>query len=148
MKPVYFSSTSLPEVNQKVAAFVSNELWGFPDGFDRFCTMGVFSDDRLVAGTVFHNWHPESGVIELSSASRSPRWLTRPVIRAMFSMPFDQLSCRMVVLRVSEKNDTMRRIARSFGFTETVIPDLRGVGEGECVFTLSKDDWTKHKVRG
>lgn len=148
MIPIYFGPRSYPEENAAVEALVSSLIWGAPGQIRNYCSMGVFDDDgTLVAGTIYHNWNPESGVIELSSASTTPRWLTRRVIAAMFGLPFDRFGARMVALRVSEHNDRMRGIARRFGFHEAVIPDLRGPGEDECIYTLSSDGWNNHKAK-
>lgn len=110
--------------------------------------MGVFDDDRLIAGTIYHNYHPESGVIELTSASVDKRWLTKRVVRAMFWMPFVRLGCQLVVLRVSERNESMINISRKFGFDEVYIPRLRGRDEGEFIFTLTDDQWRSSRYYG
>ena len=146
MTPVYFGPQSFPDENRAVGDFVSRICFGAPGGFADFCTMGVFDRGHLVAGTVYHNWHPECGAIELSSASSTRRWLARPVVKAMFALPFDRLGCRIVALRVSEHNATMRGIARRFGFHETIIPRLRGDDEAECIYTLHRDDWAAHPM--
>ena len=93
MRPVYASNTHLPELNAQTGAFVSHLCFGMPDQIERFCSMAVFHGEQLVAGTLYHNWHPESGVIELSSASTDRRWLTKPVVKAMFHMAFDLWLC-------------------------------------------------------
>lgn len=134
--------------NELVGDFVSRIIWGVPGRFEKFCTMAVIENDNLIAGTVFHNWQPDEGVIELSSASVSRRWLTKPVIRAMFSLPFDRLGCQLVVLRVSERHTSMCRIARSFGFTEVYIPRLRGRDHGEIIFSYTDDQWNSSKYKG
>lgn len=141
MTPVYFGPQSFPRENALVGEFVSQIVWGAPGGVEKYCTMGVFDNGALVAGTLYHNWHPESGVVELTSGSTTRRWLTRPVIRAMFHLPFDRLGCQMCVLRVSERNRAMLRIARSFGFDEVFIPRLRGRDEGEFILTYTDDQW-------
>lgn len=146
MRPFYFGPKSFPKENQAVGDFVSALIWGEPGRVNDYCTMGVFHKDRLVAGTLYHNWHPQEGVVELTSATTTSRWLTRPVIKAMFSLPFDTLSARLAVLRVSEHNSTMRGIAQRFGFHETIIPRLRGNDEAECVYTLSAEDWAGHRM--
>lgn len=108
--------------------------------------MGVFHGNDLVAGTVYNNWDNDHGVIELVSGSRDPRWLTRKVIGAMFHLPFGILNTRIAVLRVSEFNAPMRSIAKRFGFQETIIPRIRGNNEAECVYTISADEWAKHRM--
>nr|WP_244498449.1 GNAT family protein [Aureimonas ureilytica] len=104
--------------------------------------IGVLDDDgRLVAGVLYHGWEPEAGVIEMSSASLSRRWLTRPVLDAIFRYPFEGIGCQLVALRVSERNTHLHRILRAFGFAEFFIPRLRGRDEGEIIFTLTDDAW-------
>ena len=110
--------------------------------------MAVLEDFELIAGTVYHNYYPDEGVVELSSFSVSKRWLTKRVIRAMFYMPFVRLGCQLVILRVSERNKTMCDIARSFGFTEVFIPRLRGRDEGEFIFSYTDDQWKSSKYYG
>lgn len=141
LNPRYFGPQTLPLENAKVGAFVSEIIWGEPNRVEKFCSMGVFDGDNLVAGTLYHNWHPTDGIIELTSASLTKKWLTRAVVRAMFDLPFNILDCQMGVLRVSERNGDMIRIARSFGFSEAFVPRLRGRDEGEFIFTYTDDQW-------
>lgn len=101
----------------------------------------------MIAGTVYHNWYPANGVIELSSASDSKRWLTRRVIHAMFAFPFSQIGCQLCILRVSERNKPMLRIAKAYGFNEYVIPRLRGRNEAEHILTLTDDQWRGSRFR-
>jgi RimJ/RimL family protein N-acetyltransferase len=137
----YFHPSINPVENAKVGSFVSNLIWQGKQYIEGFVSMAVFDDAELIAGTLYHNHYPENGIIELTSASLSRRWLTRPVVKAMFSLPFDFLDVQMVVLRVSERNKSMLRIARSFGFSEVYIPRLRGRDEGEFIFTYTDDQW-------
>lgn len=134
--------------NAEIAQWVANHPpfnaeWGFGN-----CTaIGWMANDKLIGGTVYNHYDKGSGVIELSSASDDPRWLTRDTINTMFSYPFDQLKCQMVVIRVSEFNDRMRGIAQRFGFDEYVIPRLRGRDEDECVYTLTAEQWMESPFR-
>lgn len=141
LEPRYFGPRSTPVENKVVGDFVSHLIWGGAGQVAEYCSMGVFDGTKLVAGTLYHNWHPDHGIIELTSASTTKRWLTRRVIQAMFHLPFNMLGCQMVVLRVSERNSNMVHIARSFGFTEVYIPRLYGRDEGAYVFTLTDDQW-------
>ncbi|MBK5571276.1 GNAT family protein [Ensifer sp. SSB1] len=137
---------SAPEINRAVASFVASHIPGCERGWENFTTLGLVDGDRLAAGVVFHNYNPEAGVIELSAASTSRRWLTRPMLNGMFGYPFDQIGCQMVVLRVSERNAVMIEIAERFGFTSHRIPRLRGREEAEILFTLTDDEWRAHPV--
>lgn len=147
IEPRYFGPRSSPLENATVGRFVCELIWQKADAIRDYCTMGVFENDSLIGGTLYHNWHPESGVIELTSASISRRWLTRSVVNSMFELPFNILHCQMCVLRVSEKNDNMIHIARSFGFDEHFIPRLGGRDKGEFVFTLTDDQWSASKFK-
>ncbi|MEI2296789.1 GNAT family N-acetyltransferase [Ensifer sp. MJa1] len=135
-----------PTTNQAIADFVANHIEGCERGFADFTTMGVIDAGGLVAGVVFHNYAPEAGVIELSAASTSKRWMTRSVLKAMFGYAFDEIGCQMAVLRVSERNNGMVAIAKRFGFTPHSIPRLRGRAEAEIIFTLTDSDWRAHPV--
>lgn len=111
-------------------------------------TMGVLDGADLIAVVVFHNWSRRAGIIELSAASTTPRWLTRPVLRAMFGYPFLQLQAQLVALRVSERNERMIGIALRFGFTGYRIPRLRGPDEAEIILTLTVEDWRANGFHG
>jgi RimJ/RimL family protein N-acetyltransferase len=143
---VYASQSHLPDLNAQIGAFVSNICFGGSDQIERYCSMAVLHGDQMVAGTLYHNWHPESGVIELTSASTDRRWLTRPVVRAMFHMAFDMVGAQLAVLRVSERNTDMVEIARRFGFRGVLIPRLRGRDEAEWLFTLPDNVWYDHPI--
>lgn len=125
----------------RVAQFVSAVPPFEGRGWAEFAAIGYVFDGELIGGSIFHNWDPTAGVIEISTASVDPRWLARKSILAMFGFPFNQLGCQMVVLRVSEKNEHMRDIARRFGFDEYLIPRLRGVNEAGCIYTLTVEQW-------
>jgi RimJ/RimL family protein N-acetyltransferase len=141
MVPVYATYSDKPQLNQAAGDFVSLHVLGEPGRFERYCSMSVIHDGKIVAATLFHGWHPKEGVIELSSASTNKRWLTKPVIRAMFRMPFDIIGAQLAVLRVSERNQVMIDIANRFGFTGYLIPRLRGRDEAEWIFTYSEEQW-------
>lgn len=105
------------------------------------------SNRFILGATVFHNWYPETGIIELTSVSESPKWMSRKMINAVFSHAFDALGCQMVVLRVSEINTVMVNIAERLGFKGYLIPRLRGKNEAEWIFCLTDDDWLKSRYR-
>lgn len=126
--------------NAGVSAWVQKHI---PDcyPFERATAIGFAQDGELIAGVVYTNWNPRSGVIEMSAAATSPRWIAPASIKAMFGYPFDQLDCQLVVLRVSERNQRMISIAERFGFVGHLIPRLRGPDEAEWIFTLTAEKW-------
>lgn len=136
----------VPEINEGIAAFVGAHIEGGTRGFGHHGSMAVVAGDQLLAGVVFHNWNPEAQVMEFSAASTTQRWLTRPVLWAMFNYAFNDAECQLVVMRVSEQNKTwngrgIQRILKAYGFKETRIENLRGRGIAELIYTLTDEAW-------
>lgn len=134
-----------PEFCKAVGDFVSMAIFGKPERIRDYCAMAVVDGTQIIAGVLYNNWHPDEGVIELHAASVDKRWLTRRVMHQMFAFPFDGLKCQLCVLRVSEHNKPMLRIAKAYGFKEYVIPRLRGRDEAEHILTLTDDDWRTNR---
>lgn len=119
---------------------------GCERGFHACQAIGFERDGDLVAGVVYHNWSPETGVIELSAGSIIRNWLTRERLLTIFDYPF-AIGCRLAIARTSERNERARRIWRSLGSDEFIIPALRGPHEAEIIFTLSADQWLAYVKR-
>ena len=129
-----------------VACFVAQNIEGCERGFGNCQAIGFLDGQgRLVAGMVYHNWNPEAEVIEMSGASLTPRWLTRPVLHLMFGYPFHDLHCQLVVMRVAETDKRLHRQLYACGFKSHKIPRLRGRDKAEIIFTLTDDDWFSSK---
>lgn len=147
MMQIVWGSQREPGLNIALANWCADMVPGEGHFFrPPYTTMGVVRDDNLTAVMVYHNWDKESGVIEISGASNTPRWLTRPVLWEMFDYPFNQLGNQLVAMRVSERNVMwngrgLPRLLKSYGFKSHVIPRLRGRDENEIVYTLTDDDW-------
>lgn len=130
--------------DEAVARFVADQIDGCGRGFWPCRALGFRdAEGRLEAGFVYHNWSPEAGVIEISGASTHRGWATPEKLRAIMAYPFS--FARMVVWRTSERNRVARRILRSMGAREFVIPDLRGPGEAEVIYTLTAEQWRASK---
>lgn len=125
-----------------VSEFVSTRIWGKPKPFLGNTAMGVVNRaGGLVAGVVFSNYDPDAGVIEMSAASDSARWMTRPVLWGMFNYAFNQMACQAVVLRTDPDNTRLARILTAYGFDRYDIPRLRGKNKPESLFILGDDVW-------
>lgn len=119
-------------------------------GFGNCQALGFLDGSGAVdAAIVYHNWEPKNRVIEISAGALSRKWLNRARLSQIFAYPFDQLECRMVVARIGEHNARARRIWRSLGADEYIIPALRSPQEAEVIYTLSKEAWQSSKfMRG
>ena len=146
MKAIVVSDKTEPGLNKRLGEWAAKEIWGDGGrGFEKFCTMAVTDNDRLVAVAVYHNYDPDCGVVEISSASISKLWLTRPILKTMFETAYIGLGCQTVVIRVSPSDKPMQRMLKSYGFTCTIIPRLRGRHEDDMIFTLTDDAWRTNK---
>lgn len=145
MRTVEAGPRSSPGLNTVIGDFVSTEIWGEPGRVENYCALGILDGEKLIAGVLYHNHYPDAGVIEMTAASIDKRWLSRPVLKAMFSLPFDRFGCQLCVLRVSEHNRPMLRIARAYGFNEYIVPRLRGRHENEHILTLTDDTWRRSR---
>lgn len=129
-----------------VKAFVENGLWQRTRQFGKCTSIGFANEtEGLVAGFVFHNYDPDSNVIEVSGYSTCRDWCTKDLFRTLFAYPFDDLGVRLVVARHSERNKRARRIWRAIGAEEVVIPELHAEGEAEAVAILTKKSWFNSK---
>ena len=125
-----------------VERFISAKIWGKPK---------VIPGDTIIAAAdkagnalgaaIYQNYYPDTGVIEMSAASVSPRWLTRPFLREMFGYPFNQLGCQAVVLRCDVDNTRLDRILKAYGFTRHDVPRLRGRNRDEAIYVLAEEVW-------
>ncbi len=137
--------TPLFGASEEVAEFVKSRIPGCERGFGRCQAIGIVDNDgELIAGCVYHNWHPETGVIEMSSASVTPRWVNKEILRLIFGYPFD-IGCQLIVLRTDEDNKRLHRQLYALGFRSHTIPRLRGRNKAEIIFTLTDDDWLTGK---
>lgn len=128
-----------------LVGFITERIWGKPQEMTQGTVMAVTQGETIIGACLFHNWQPDEGVIELTSASVSPRWLNRPVLQAMFAYAFDALRCQAAVMRVDPENTRMCRIASAFGFKRYDIPRLRGRNKAEALFILGDDEWRSGK---
>ena len=140
MTPLYGHS-------QTVAAFIAKLIPGCERGFGPCQAIGVLNDaGELVGGWVYYDYDPEAGVIQVSGAATDKRWLTRPVLKALFAYPWDDLGCQMIVTRQSVHNKAPRRMWGQAGGVEYIIPRLRGRNEDECLICVTDDAWKASKV--
>lgn len=130
---------------QPLVGFITSRIWGREVPMSDGTVMAVAEGSQIIGACLFHNWQPDEGVIELTSASVSPRWLNRRVLRAMFGYAFDTLKCQAAVMRVDPANVRMCRIASAFGFKRYDIPRLRGRDKAEALFILGDDEWRAGK---
>jgi RimJ/RimL family protein N-acetyltransferase len=142
---VIWASEREPDLNRSLYEWASFRIFGHLNGFGPCTTMGVFQGAKIIAVMVFHSLDEKAGVIEISGAAETSRWLTKPVLFEMHAYCFDQLGCQMIVQRNSERNHRdergLQRMLKSYGYTTTKIPRLYGRDEAGIIHCLTDDDW-------
>ena len=129
-----------------LSRWVADHIWpGQSRDFGNCQGMAVIEDDTLIAGMIFHNWEPQAGIIEISGAGTSKRWLTRETLKTMFSYPFKECGCQAVVMRCDPEDTALDRMLKAYGFQLFILPRLRGREKDEHVFVLYDDAWRENK---
>lgn len=131
-----------------VKRFVAHGIFAGRREFGPSTAIGFATEEEgLVAGIVYHNYQPETRVIEISAYSTRRDWLTRDRLRMIYDYPFDELMCRLVVGRISERNTKVRSLWRNLGAKETRLPQLRADDEDEILSILRADTWRNSKFK-
>ena len=128
-----------------VKLFVSYGLYDDDNDYGLYEAMGFVHKGELIAGFVYFGYSPEYNTIEIAAYAKSARWSTRQNVYAVYDIPFNRFSVRMVYARHSANNVTARKLWNQMGARESIVPDIRGPGEDECIATLNKDVWLKSK---
>lgn len=142
---ILWGGSKSPEINEALKQWVEHRIWDDGSTLPPSVMMGIFENRELIAAVAFHDYHPKAGVIELSAASESKRWLTRPVLHSMFSYVFNDAECQMCVVRIDPDNKSLFRIFKAYGFNDIRIPRLLGREKDQIVMTLTDDDWKANK---
>lgn len=137
-----WAAADKPEVNAALASWCAARIFAAGEEFaPPYSTLGVFDGKELAGVVVYHNFHRGHGIIEMSAAADTPRWLSRPVLSAMFEYAFIDLGCQLVTTRVDPENKRLRRIFTAYGFSNIRLPRFRGRGKDEILYMLTDDAW-------
>lgn len=126
--------------------WAAERIEGCERGWEKYRAFGVVDDTKLVAVVIYHNYSPEHGLIELSAAADSPRFMTRRTITDILDFPFDVCGCQMIYMQ-HDADSSIRRQWRRFGADEYVIPRLRGRDKAGVISTLTEEQWKAHPMR-
>jgi len=86
------------------------------DGWGPCRGIGVARGPDLIAGIVYNNL--DAVGCQMSIASTSPGWATRPVLRLLFHYPFNQYGLRRVYALTSAKAAHTRAFLERLGFVQ------------------------------
>ena len=134
--------------NEIISQFAASLIPHCSRGFGpNAVAMGVIDPEgRLIAGIVWHNYDPDSGIIELSGAALPGKyWLTRQTLRRMYGYPFLELGCQMVVQRTPADDRRLLGILAAYGFRLITVPRLFGRDRDGVICTLTVEDWVHNR---
>lgn len=134
--------------DQIIAQFVAQLIPTVREhGFGACKAIGVIDEDyRLIAGMVYHNWDREAGVIEMSGAALpNKQWLTRETIRRLWSYPFLEIGCQMVLMRVAASDTRLLRQLAALNYAFIEIPRLLGRDKDAMICLLTREAWEEGK---
>jgi len=114
-------------------------------GFGKCKAIGVLENGRLIGGIVYNNYNIEASTIEITAAAITPRWLTRETIRVMYSYPFIQLKCQMVVQHTPADNERLLRQLAAGGYMFVAVPRMFGRDRDGVLCLLTYEAWCASK---
>jgi RimJ/RimL family protein N-acetyltransferase len=116
-------------------------------GFGRCQTIGVVDKaGKLIAGIIFHNYHPEAGVIEMTvGAVPGSRWMTRETLRVIREFVFERCGCQMLMLVVPADNEALLHQPARLGFMLVRVPRLLGRDRDAVLCLLTAEAWQATK---
>jgi hypothetical protein len=130
------------DVFTAVEAFVATRIWG---GHRKLSgdTAAVFVDakDNMAGAVFFQNYDSETGVIELTGASVSPRFLTRKTLYELYSYAFNTLKCQTAMQVARADDDHQAGLLPRYGFKRFDVPRLKGRNTDAAIYVLHDDVW-------
>jgi hypothetical protein len=123
------------------------KLQGAEHGRANCKTIGIVDEQgRFLAGVVFYNWNPETGIIEMSASALNPRWFSRRTLNRIGDFVFVECGCQLLLVHLRADNEHVLQVLAGVGFTFTRVPRLFGRDQDGVICTLSDDDWYAGKL--
>jgi hypothetical protein len=135
--------------DQMVAHFVAQMIPQCRErGFGACRAIGVVdADNELIAGIVYQNFSPSSGMIELSCAALPGRvWLTPQTLGVMYRYPFLQVGCQMCLHKTLASNERLLRQLAAINCILIRMPHLFGRDQDGVIAVLTFEDWAANKI--
>jgi len=102
--------------DEAVAKWVSLNLTGLDDSYEKYSAIGIVKDEQLIAGVVYSNYQPNI-LIEMHIFSIDKRWCNRHTLRKIFCYPFIQLNLERTQAICSADNEGVHVFLEKIGFT-------------------------------
>lgn len=110
-------------------------------GFAPCTAIGIADDKELIGGMVFHNWSPESGVMEISCAGDDARWLHPALLKATDDY-LQEIDVNTVIAWTPLEMTRWRRLLKLLGAEDHPIEPL-----GKSLMVLPRARWERSRLR-
>jgi RimJ/RimL family protein N-acetyltransferase len=116
-----------------------------PEDFGPYRAVGIVRDGEMVGGILYNNFHPTYQHIEMSIATTGPGWATRPILRALFAVPFEQYGVRRVGALTPHTGPVVAiNMLPRLGFVrEGTLRHWYAQGRHAAVFSMTVDEYRK-----
>lgn len=147
MTDIAWAGASNPELRDKMAAWCFDQIGQSVQQYFESCVcLGVVRDGAPIGCVVFNDYNPEAGTIELTMAATKRNWVSKTILEEIRRYCFDELSLQMILARTKADNRHIRRILKSYGFDEYVIPRLMGRKTDGVIMTLTQEQSEFSKI--
>lgn len=129
--------------DQEIAKWVADRI-PHVRSFGACTALGVMSQNRLIAGTVYHTYDPVSASLQISMASESPMWARKEIVASLLRYPFRQLKCWMVFMFIPAELEAVSRSAVHNGFrVKTIFPHMFGKKRHGRVLQMTEPEFSR-----
>lgn len=129
-----------PDEDGSVIAWVCKGLGDDPKTYGENVTLGIYLNDRLIAGVIFNDIRPNRDVW-LSIYSIDKKWCNRRVLRLIFDLVFNKIGAERAGALVSKDNEPSFRLAEKLGFVrEGLLRHYRDNGDDCYVYGMLKSE--------
>lgn len=124
--------------DREVGAWVEARIDGYV--YDGAPALGVWRQDRLVAGVTYDRYNGRHCEVSIAAVERS-RWASRRTLGTLFAYPFVQLQCEALSVIVPSTNLPSLNLATKLGFRpEAIIRLAAHDGSDLVVLKMFRDD--------
>jgi RimJ/RimL family protein N-acetyltransferase len=131
--------------DHEVAAWVAQRI-GLDAGFGPCAAIGVAVNGDVAAGVVYSHYIEHRGrpiLLDMSVAASRRDWLSRPILRALFDYPFNQIGVARVQSLMAADNHGAIDFNLRLGFTqEAVLRKAYFDGRDAVLTAMLKEDCT------
>ena len=129
-----------PDLDGSVIAWVCKGLGDNPLDYGENVTLGIYLNNRLIAGIIFNDIRPNRDVW-MSIYTEDKKWCNRRVLRLIFDFVFSKINAERASAFVSKDNEPSKKMLEKLGFVrEGLLRHYRDNGKDCYVFGMLKSE--------